>query len=134
MLDHALYYLDAHSTSSRPIEEPGSHLLAKAIEGDHFAFAQLVQQHGKMVRQMAFRIAKSYDDAEDVVQESLLRAYKNLHTFKGEAKFSTWLSRITINTALMHLRKKRRLNETSIDVTVQEELLSSLGRIVQIRQ
>jgi RNA polymerase sigma-70 factor (ECF subfamily) len=64
---------------------------------------------------MAYRITRNRDDAEDVVQDAWLSAYLHLGTFDGRSKFSTWLIRITINSALGNLRRKRaRRPETSM--------------------
>jgi RNA polymerase sigma-70 factor (ECF subfamily) len=56
---------------------------------------------------MAYRITRNQDDAEDVVQDAWMKTYVHLNTFDGRSKFSTWLTRIAINSALMILRRKR---------------------------
>jgi RNA polymerase sigma-70 factor, ECF subfamily len=66
---------------------------------------------------MAYRIMGNRDDAEDVIQDAWMKAYVHLKTFDGRAKFSTWLTRITINSALMTLRKKRAHRETRMELT-----------------
>jgi RNA polymerase sigma-70 factor (ECF subfamily) len=66
---------------------------------------------------MAYRITRNQDDAEDVVQDAWMKAYVHLNNFDGRSKFSTWLTRIAINSALMILRKKRARPETSMEIT-----------------
>src|SRR5260370_15976077 len=65
----------------------------------------------------AYRITGNRDDAEDVIQDAWMKAYVHLNTFDGRAKFSTWLTRIAINSALMTLRRRRAHPETSMEIT-----------------
>src|ERR1700676_4249516 len=88
-------------------------LVAAAKLGDHPAFAELWMRHSNTAFKMAYRIMGNRDDAEDVTQDAWMKAYVHLTTFRGRSKFSTWLTRITINSALMTLRKKRAHPETS---------------------
>ena len=92
-------------------------LVAAAKLGDRPAFAELWERHSNTVFKVAYRITKNRDDAEDVIQEAWMRAYVHLNTFDGRAKFSTWLTRIVINSALMTLRRKRAHPETSMEIT-----------------
>src|SRR5215510_10130342 len=68
------------------------------------AFDDLVKQYGRRLFNVAMRITKNREDAEDVVQESFLKVFKNIDGFRGSSKFATWLTRITINQALMLVR------------------------------
>jgi RNA polymerase sigma-70 factor (ECF subfamily) len=92
-------------------------LVAAAKSGDHPAFAELWTRHSKTAFNMAYRITRNQDDAEDVVQDAWMKAYVHLNTFDGRSKFSTWLTRIAINSALMILRRKRARPETSMEIT-----------------
>src|SRR6202789_2360337 len=92
-------------------------LVAAAKSGDHSAFAELWTRHSNTAFKMAYRIMGNRDDAEDAIQDAWMKAYVHLKTFDGRAKFSTWLTRITINSALMTLRKKRAHRETRMEVT-----------------
>jgi RNA polymerase sigma-70 factor, ECF subfamily len=92
-------------------------LVGAAKLGDRPAFAELWERHSNTVFKVAYRITKNRDDAEDVIQEAWMRAYVHLNTFDGRAKFSTWLTRIVINSALMTLRRKRAHPETSMEIT-----------------
>jgi RNA polymerase sigma-70 factor (ECF subfamily) len=92
-------------------------LVAAAKSGEQPAFVELWTRHSKTAFNMAYRITGNRDDAEDVVQDAWMKAYAHLNTFDGRAKFSTWLTRIAINSALMILRRKRARPETSMEIT-----------------
>jgi RNA polymerase sigma-70 factor (ECF subfamily) len=99
--------------------------LAAAKRGDSAAFEVLCKQSANTVFRVARRIVRNDEDAEDVVQESFQRAFIHLNSFNGDSRFSTWLSRIAINAALMKLRKKHRLGEVSLDEPAEPEQPSS---------
>lgn len=84
--------------------------LARAREGDREAFGRLVRRHQRRVYAAALHILGNHSDADDVTQESFVRAYRGLASFDGRADFFTWLYRITINTALNALRSDKRGN------------------------
>lgn len=81
--------------------------LGRARQGDDEAFAALVQQHSRRVFQLAFRMMRNEQDAEDVVQESFLRAYRQLGHFQARADFGTWLYRIVVNCAVDMMRTRQ---------------------------
>jgi RNA polymerase sigma-70 factor (ECF subfamily) len=91
-------------------------LIVSAKSGDRPAFVELWTRHSKVAFNMACRITGNREDAEDVVQDAWLRAYLHLNTFDGRSKFSTWLTRIAINSALGILRRKRARPETSMEI------------------
>jgi RNA polymerase sigma-70 factor (ECF subfamily) len=92
-------------------------LVGAAKLGDRPAFAELWERHSNTAFNVAYRITKNRDDAEDVIQDAWMKAYVHLTTFDGRAKFSTWLTRIVINSGLMTLRRKRSHPETSMEIT-----------------
>jgi RNA polymerase sigma-70 factor (ECF subfamily) len=94
--------------------------LAAAKRGDSAAFEFLCKQSAKMVFRVARRMMRNNEDAEDVLQESFQQAFIHLNRFNGDSRFSTWLSRIAINAALMKLRKKQHLWE-SLDESNEDE-------------
>jgi RNA polymerase sigma-70 factor (ECF subfamily) len=96
---------------------PDEVLVRAAKLGDRVAFAKLWERHSKTAFHAACRIMKNRADAEDVIQEAWIRAYVHLKSFDGTAKFSTWLTRIAINSALMTLRRKRSRPETPMEIT-----------------
>ena len=82
--------------------------LDKARQGDREAFGRLVRRHQRRVYAAALHILGNHSDADDVTQESFVRAYRGLSTFDGRADFFTWMYRITVNTALNSLRSGKR--------------------------
>jgi RNA polymerase sigma-70 factor, ECF subfamily len=85
-----------------------SKLIDQSLSGDPEAYAALVNQHQKMIRAVAFRMTGSLDDAEELAQDAFLRAYQQLGSFNGSAKFSTWLCQIAINLSLDWRRRESR--------------------------
>src|SRR5881396_3676598 len=86
-------------------------VLARARQGDGEAFRELVERHSRSVFRLAYRMTGNEQDAEDVVQETFLRAYKQLNRFESRAGFGTWLHRIASNCSLDLLRKRKRLDD-----------------------
>ena len=82
--------------------------LDRARQGDREAFGRLVRRHQRRVYAAALHILGNHSDADDVTQETFVRAYRGLATFDGRADFFTWLYRITVNTALNALRSDKR--------------------------
>jgi len=89
----------------------------QVLSGNTSAFAYFVETYQDMAITIAYRICGNMQDAEDVVQESYVKAYRNLHTFRSESKFSTWLYRIVYNTAVTHSKTRiwMGMNETEIE-------------------
>jgi len=86
-------------------------LVAQARSGDPDAFRALVERHSRVVFRAAFRMTGNRQDAEDIVQEAFLRAYRQLGRFDDRAEFGTWLYRIATNRALDLIRVRRRRSE-----------------------
>src|SRR5688500_1868640 len=82
--------------------------LDRARQGDREAFGRLVRRHQRRVYAAALHILGNHGDADDVTQETFVRAYRGIATFDGRADFFTWLYRITVNTALNHVRSNKR--------------------------
>jgi RNA polymerase sigma-70 factor, ECF subfamily len=82
-------------------------LVSAAKSGDTSAFVEICDRHSKKVLPSIYRITKNREDAEDAFQDTVLRAFVHVKSFEGRAKFTSWLTRIAINSALMILRKKR---------------------------
>src|SRR5882757_7421863 len=85
--------------------------LSKVRSGDRDAFRALVDQHARAVFRLAYRMTGNETDAEDMVQETFLRAWKQIAKFDGRATFGTWLHRICANCTLDHLRLRQRRQE-----------------------
>jgi RNA polymerase sigma-70 factor (ECF subfamily) len=84
-----------------------AHLIQRAREGDTEALTELYRQHERRVYNVALRTLGNPWDAADVAQEAFIKAFRNLDSFKGESRFSTWLHRIAVNAAYDHLRRQR---------------------------
>ena len=96
-------------------------LIARVRDGDHEAFYDLVRPHERGIYLSALSILNNDADAEEVVQEAILKAFKAIGRFRGEAKFSTWIIQITMNEARMKLRKDRRHLYDSLDAPLKAE-------------
>lgn len=92
-----------------------SALVARAKAGDDLAFTELIAHYERRIFRLAKHITQSDEDAEDVLQESFMKAYTNLEGFQGNSKFYTWLVRIAVNEALMKLRKRKSDRSVSLD-------------------
>ena len=90
-------------------------LVTAAKRGQRAAFEQLCGNSAQRILRTTFRITRNREDAEDAVQDAFLKAFTHLKDFDGRSSFSTWLTRIAINSALMILRKKRLGREISVD-------------------
>ena len=95
-------------------------LVCAAKSGDHQAFMELCDRCGRFLQPRIFRIVGNREDAEDALQETLLRAYQHLETFRASCTFQTWITQIAINTALMVLRKRKIRSETSLEIAKGE--------------
>jgi RNA polymerase sigma-70 factor (ECF subfamily) len=104
-------------------------LVAMARSGDSSAFDELSRRHSRRVLHKIYRITNNWQDAEDVLQDSLMRAYIRLHTFECRASFSTWLTRIAINTALMLLRKEKRAWRFATDSALDDDAQSEMWEL-----
>lgn len=100
--------------------DPDTSLVNEARAGSRAAFDELVRRHERRIFRTVQGITRNEEDSEDVLQEAFTQAYTHLHNFQGEARFSTWLTRIAINQALMNLRR-RRAGHFSIDEIAESE-------------
>ncbi len=89
-------------------------LLEQARRRDPAAVRRILQQHNRRLYRIARSIVRDENEAEDVLQEAYVRALTHLNTFRGEARFSTWLTRIVINEALGRLRRYRSALDLSV--------------------
>ena len=96
-------------------------LVAEARAGNAESFVALINQYDRHIYRLALNITGNQEDAEDVLQDSFLKAYTNLAQFQGNSRFYTWLVRIAVNEALMKLRKSRGASWVSLDEPVETE-------------
>jgi RNA polymerase sigma-70 factor, ECF subfamily len=100
-----------------PTEMSEAALVSMAKLGDRDAFVELSKLHSDRLLRKIYHITRNWHDAEDALQDAMLRAFSHLKDFQEKSGFSTWLTRIAINSALMILRKKRRCSEIPFDGT-----------------
>ncbi len=94
-------------------------VVAKAQRGDSGAFSELVGRYERNIFRLAQHITQNREDAEDVLQDTFLKAYEHLEQFQGNSKFYTWLVRIAVNESLMKLRKRKSDRTVSLDAPVE---------------
>jgi RNA polymerase sigma-70 factor (ECF subfamily) len=99
------------------LEQPGSdeRLARRAQNGEHAAFVVLVARWSDRIHRLAMRMSRNPSDAEEIVQETFMRAHRAIRWFQGEARFGTWLYRIAMNEALMRRRAAKRRPTESLD-------------------
>lgn len=97
----------------------------KVLQGDTNAFTYLIDKYKNMVYTISIKIVKDHEDAEEIAQDSFLKAYQKLETFKGESKFSTWLYTIVYRNSISKIRKKNIVT-TDIDAFVLDNHTTDL--------
>src|SRR5580700_7738323 len=93
-------------------------VVLQARKGDAKAFSELVRRYEGKIFRLAMHITQNREDAEDVLQETFLKAYEHLDQFQGNSKFYTWIVRIAVNQALMKLRRRKADRSVSLDETI----------------
>lgn len=100
-------------------DDPDSEIVERIREGETRLYEQLIRRHNQRLFRVARAFLRDADDVQDVMQEAWLRAYAGLSRFQGRALFSTWLTRILINCAREHVRRRSRRPEVALD-TIDE--------------
>ena len=90
-------------------------LIERAARGDSAAFSELMAGNEKRMYAVAFRLCGNHEDAQDCLQDAMIRIYKAISGFKGQSSFATWVYRITTNTCLDELRRRKSRQSTSLD-------------------
>src|SRR4249919_2929668 len=109
-------------SSGAPAPDDDAALVSSAQEGDLEAFEQLVVRHQKRMLNVAYRLTNDYDEACEVVQDAFVSAFKNIRTFRGDARFTTWLTTITVNLSKNRLKQMRsRLGHEAYSLDEQVE-------------
>jgi len=104
-------------------EISNSELVKKSQLGDRSAFEQLVLRHQELVFSLAYKLTGNREMANDVAQEAFIRAWKAIEKFRGDSTFSTWIYRITVNTAWTLRKKAKKHNTLNIDDTYEPILI-----------
>lgn len=119
------------SAPTRTLAElPDADLVECARTGDRRAFGELLGRHERRVYRLAARMCRNERDAEEIVQEAMLRAFRQLDSFRGESSFATWLHRIVVNLALMRRRSDQRHPTEPLDAALPE--FDSNGMLVRM--
>lgn len=108
-------------------------LIRAAQRGDQDAFAALVQAHDQAVLRIAMNLLRSPEEARDVYQDAFLRVFRNLHTFRFDCSFTTWLYRIVTNICLDQLRKRKVRKEEPPVVATAEGEFDALEAVEEVR-
>jgi RNA polymerase sigma-70 factor (ECF subfamily) len=113
--------------ASAPTEQDDATLVIASKAGNQDAFALLVQRHQRRVFNLVYRMLQQYEEANEVTQETFLAAWQGLSSFRGDARFSTWLYRIAYNCALKQIEQRKR--DTALQVAMQEEVIDTDERV-----
>ncbi|HWQ03624.1 MAG TPA: sigma-70 family RNA polymerase sigma factor [Candidatus Nitrosotenuis sp.] len=113
------------------MDETDALAVEHALAGDRDAFRALVERHSRSIFRLAYRMTGNEYDAEEVVQETFLRAYRRLDKFESRANFGTWLYRIGVNCALDLMRARQR-HEEKREQPLPEESAGAADRIEQV--
>ncbi len=103
-------------------------LVADLREGDTTALASIVEKYGKLAYRLAIQITKNHEDANDVMQETFLKVYESIGSFRKESAFETWLYRIIVNQALNLVKRRERRRESSFSDENENDLRFDLRR------
>lgn len=106
-------------------------LVAEARAGHGEAFATLLNQYDRRLFRLALNITGNQEDAADVLQEALMKAYRGLEGFRGESRFYTWIVRIVVNEGLVKLRQRRTACWTSLDEQIENDDHSLMPREIE---
>ena len=96
-------------------------LIADLCEGDETALAPLVEKYKRMVYRLAMQITKNHADADDVMQETFIKVYRSIRTFRKDAAFETWLYRIAVNEALNFVKRRERQRASTLETVSEAE-------------
>ena len=96
-----------------------SYVVEKCLQGDRSAFAVIVDRYKKQVYSITYSMTRNHADADDLSQDTFIKAYQNLRKFKLGTNFRSWLSRIAVNSCIDHLRHKKRFSEDSLDAQAE---------------
>ena len=122
MREHLLqppHSLAASKIASTQADRDDAELVAASKAGDQDAFAQLVLRHQRRIFNLVFRMLQQYEEANEVTQETFFAAWQGLPSFRGDARFSTWLYRIAYNCCLKQLEQRKR--DSALQTAIQAE-------------
>jgi RNA polymerase sigma-70 factor (ECF subfamily) len=97
------------------LRQPDFEVIQRVLAGETAAFDDFVRQYQHEIYRLAYRMTRNAEDAKDLAQETFVQAYRSLGTFRGRARFSTWLYRIAVNLCLNHLKSAARQDPAEVD-------------------
>jgi RNA polymerase sigma factor (sigma-70 family) len=107
---------DLNKEEGEVLDPPDVALVARARDGDYSAYEELVRRYQRRVYALVYNMTSHKQDAEDMVQDVFVKAYRSLHGFKGDSSFYTWIYRIAVNRTINFLKKrKRKAGDVSLD-------------------
>jgi RNA polymerase sigma-70 factor (ECF subfamily) len=127
---------ESSSATSLPDDTP---LVRRAQSGDEDAYEELVRRHQHRIYGLCYHLTSNHEDAADLAQDAMIKAWKALRSFKGDSSFYTWLYRIAYNTVLNHLKQRRHrtphlsLNDLDFNAEHTPELLELISTITPRR-
>ena len=107
-------------------------LIDELREGDMAALAILVEKYKRLVYRVAVQITKNHEDANDVMQDTFLKVYESIHSFRKDAAFETWLYRIVVNHATNLVKRRERRRESPLSGTSEMEIHPDLARATDL--
>jgi len=114
------------------VERTEALLIDDLREGDMTALAILVEKYKRLVYRLAIQITKNHEDANDVMQDTFLKVYESIHSFRQEAAFETWLYRIVVNHAMNLVKRRKRRRESSLSAANEAEIHPDVKRTADL--
>ena len=115
------------SARTSPVELDDQQLITASKHGDQDAFARLVQRYQRRIFNLVYRMLQQYEEASEITQETFLAAWQGLPSFRGDARFATWLYRIAYNCALKQLETRKRDKALRVALQAEQVLQSHVG-------
>ena len=103
------------SSGGPPIDDPDAEMVRAVLDGDPEAYRVLVERYERRIYHVVYGMVRSQEDARDLAQDAFVKAFQNLHRFRLESKFYTWLCRIAMNLSIDHLRKMKHRSHAAFD-------------------
>lgn len=112
------------------MHQPDFEVIQRVLAGEVAAFDGLVCRYQQEIYRLAYRMTRNAEDAKDLAQETFVQAYRSLGTFRGQARFSTWLYRIAVNLCLNHLKSVARQDPAEVDEGLPDARADSLASLL----
>jgi len=130
--------MDMFASNPSMKEQDDIYHVQRVLAGDTAAFAVLVDRHKELAFNIALKIVRHREDAEEIAQDAFVKAYQSLRSFKGDSRFSTWLYRIVYNAAISHTRKRQQsftpIDERIMGDTTEDAILEDLDQVDEDQQ